>query len=93
MSRSQWKPPYVNYDLVSNVLSNQNKSIIRTTSRSSTILPSFIGFTFEVHTGKAYTKVYIDEKMVGRKLGEFALTRKIGKIHEKKMKKNKTGKK
>jgi len=56
-------------------------------------LPSFIGFTFEVHTGKAYTKVYIDEKMVGRKLGEFALTRKIGKIHEKKMKKNKTGKK
>lgn len=87
MARSQWKPAYVNYNLISDILKNKNKSIIRTTSRSSTILNSFIGFTFEVHTGKSYTTVYIEEKMVGRKLGEFALTRKVGKIHEKKNKK------
>jgi small subunit ribosomal protein S19 len=58
-------------------------------SRSSIILQSFIGLTFEVYTGKQYTKVYIDEKMVGHKLGEFAFTRKLGKIHEKKVKKEK----
>jgi small subunit ribosomal protein S19 len=58
-------------------------------SRSSIILQSFIGLTFEIYTGKSYTKVYIDEKMVGHKLGEFAFTRKLGKIHEKKKVKKK----
>lgn len=93
MSRSLWKPPYVNYFLISQILKNQNRAVIRTNSRSSTILPSFIGFIFEIHTGKSYTKVYIEEKMVGHKLGEFSLTRKIGKIHDKKGKKNKSLKK
>jgi small subunit ribosomal protein S19 len=67
-----------------NILNNKNRSIIRTKSRSSTILQSFIGLIFEVYTGKSYTKIYIDEKMVGHKLGEFSFTRKLGKIHEKK---------
>jgi ribosomal protein S19 len=62
-------------------------------SRSSFILPSFIGLVFEVYTGKSYTKVYIEEKMVGHKLGEFSYTRKIGKIHFKKGKTSKVGKK
>jgi len=42
---------------------------------------SFIGLTFEVYNGKNYNKVYIEEKMIGRKLGEFVFTRKLGKIH------------
>jgi small subunit ribosomal protein S19 len=47
-------------------------------------LQSFVGLTFQVYTGKSYTNVYIEEKMVGHKLGEFAFTRKLGRIHEKK---------
>ena len=89
MARSKWKPPYVNYYLMNSILKNKNRSVIRTMSRSSTILPSFIGLLFEVHTGKTFTKFYIDEKMIGHKLGEFAFTRKVGKIHIKKTKKNK----
>ena len=46
----------------------------------------------DISSGKPYTKVYIDEKMVGHKLGEFAYTRKLGKIHEKKKVKKKTRK-
>lgn len=84
MARSIWKPQYVDYNLVNNILKNKNRMIIRTMSRSSTILQSYIGLLFEVYTGKSYTKVYIEEKMVGHKLGEFAFTRKLGKIHEKK---------
>lgn len=93
MARSKWKVPYIDYKLFENLLKNQDRSIIRTNSRSSTILPFFIGFTFEVYNGKSYNKIYIDEKMVGHKLGEFSFTRKIGKIHEKKNKKLKTNKK
>lgn len=84
MVRSIWKPNYLDYNLVNTVLNNRSKGIVRTMSRSSTILQSFVGLTFEVYTGKSYTKIYIDEKMVGHKLGEFSFTRKIGKIHEKK---------
>jgi len=84
MSRSKWKAPYVHFAILDNIIKNQKRSIIRTKSRSSVILQSFIGLVFEVYTGRSYSKVYIDEKMVGHKLGEFAYTRKIGKIHEKK---------
>jgi small subunit ribosomal protein S19 len=83
----------VHFAILDNIIKNQKRSIIRTKSRSSVILQSFIGLVFEVYTGRSYSKVYIDEKMVGHKLGEFAYTRKIGKIHEKKMKKLKSTKK
>lgn len=89
MARSKWKVPFVNYNLLNTIVKNQNRTIIRTKSRSSTILQSFIGLVFEVYSGRTYNKVYIDEKMVGHKLGEFVFTRKIGRIHEKKGKKNK----
>jgi small subunit ribosomal protein S19 len=56
-------------------------------------LQSFIGLVIEVYTGRSYNKVYIEEKMVGHKLGEFSFTRKMGRIHEKKNKKSKTSKK
>jgi len=86
MVRSVWKPPYVHYQLLDAIIKNKSRTIIRTKSRSSTILESFIGMIFEVYTGRMYNKVYINEKMVGHKLGEFSFTRKLGKIHQKKVK-------
>lgn len=93
MTRSNWKAPFVDYILVETILANKNRIVIRTMSRSSTILKSFIGLIFEVYTGKTYSKVYIDEKMVGHKLGEFSYTRKLGRIHDKKNKKGIVNKK
>jgi small subunit ribosomal protein S19 len=52
-----------------------NRSPIRTWSRRCTIVPEFIGITFEVHNGKIFHKVFITEEMVGHKLGEFSPTR------------------
>ena len=89
MARSKWKAPFVNYTLLDDIIKNSNRSVIRTKSRSSVILQSFIGLVIEVYTGRTYNKVYIDEKMVGHKLGEFSFTRKMGKVHEKKIKKGK----
>ncbi len=51
---------------------------IRTWSRRSTIHPEMVGLTFEVHNGRRFDKVYVNESMVGHKLGEFALTRRFG---------------
>lgn len=87
MARSKWKAPYVHYTLLDKIISNSNRTVIRTKSRSSTILQSFIGLVVEVYTGRTYNKVYIEEKMVGHKLGEFSFTRKMGRVHEKKFKK------
>ena len=52
-----------------------DKKVIRTWSRSSTILPAFVGHTIAVHDGRKHVPVYITEDMVGHKLGEFAPTR------------------
>jgi len=90
MTRSQWKAPYVDYNLLESILKNKHRLVVRTKARSSTILPAFVGLVFEVYTGRQYTKLYIDEKMVGHKLGEFSFTRKLGRIHEKKNKGKKT---
>ncbi len=86
MVRSLWKPSYVHYHIIATILKKKSKGtiIIKTMSRSSTILYSFIGIIFYVYTGRTYTKFTIEERMVGHKLGEFSFTRKIGKIHEKK---------
>ena len=80
MARSKWKSPYINYNLLKNIL--KGKKIIKTNSRSTIILPSFIGLTIMIHNGKKYKSLYIQETMVGHKLGEFAFTRKVGKIHK-----------
>jgi small subunit ribosomal protein S19 len=53
----------------------QNRSVIKTWSRASTILPDMIGMTFGVHDGRRHIPVFVTENMVGHKLGEFALTR------------------
>lgn len=78
MSRSVKKGPYVHESLVKkiNALNEANeKKVIKTWSRSSTILPDFVSHTIAVHDGRKHVPVYITEDMVGHKLGEFAPTR------------------
>ena len=79
MSRSVKKGPYVDERLIKKVekfkdLKN-NKELIKTYSRSCTVIPDFIGATICVHDGRKHVAVYITEAMVGHKLGEFAPTR------------------
>ena len=78
MSRSVKKGPFVQEKLLAKIeaLNAANdKKIIRTWSRSSTILPAFVGHTIAVHDGRKHVPVYVTEDMVGHKLGEFAPTR------------------
>lgn len=78
MSRSLKKGPYVDPKLQQKVeaLNKANqKKVVKTWSRSSTITPDFVGHTFAVHNGNKFIPVYIQEAMVGHKLGEFAPTR------------------
>ncbi|MCH7999057.1 MAG: 30S ribosomal protein S19 [Chloroflexi bacterium] len=78
MSRSTKKGPYADPKLmekVEKVLRSGEKTVIRTWSRRSTILPEMVGLTFGVHDGRRHVPIFITENMVGHKLGEFALTR------------------
>jgi small subunit ribosomal protein S19 len=78
MSRSTKKGPYVLPSLMKKVVSMQRsnqKAIIKTWSRASTVLPDMVGLTFGVHDGRRHVPVYVTENMVGHKLGEFAPTR------------------
>ena len=78
MSRSLKKGPFVDEKLYKKVVAmneSNEKSVIKTWSRSSTIFPEFIGHTFAVHDGRKHIPVYVTEDMVGHKLGEFATTR------------------
>jgi len=79
MTRSKWKSPFVDYNLFINIL--KKKKYIKTRSRSTIILPNFIGLTISVYNGCRYKNLHITEKMIGHKLGEFVFTRKVGKIH------------
>lgn len=78
MPRSVSKGPFVEEKLLKRVEkmnSSNEKKIIKTWSRRSTIVPDMIGHTFAVHNGKKFIPVYISENTVGHKLGEFAPTR------------------
>ena len=78
MSRSVKKGPFVQEALLTKVQvlnSRNDKKVVKTWSRSSTILPEFVGHTFAVHNGNKFIPVYVTENMVGHKLGEFAHTR------------------
>ncbi len=80
MSRSSKKIPYVSYSLLKKVQDPQARSRqIKTWSRRSTIYRQFVGCKFAVYNGKIFIPVYVTEDMVGRKLGEFSLTRKLPK--------------
>jgi len=78
MSRSIKKGPFIDAKLlkkVEAVIRSGQKAIIKTWSRSSTILPQMVGLTIGVHDGRRHVPIFITENMVGHKLGEFALTR------------------
>ena len=78
MSRSLKKAPYVEKKLFDRVVAmneKNEKKVLKTWSRSSTIFPEFVGHTIAVYDGRKHVPVYVTEDMVGHKLGEFALTR------------------
>lgn len=78
MSRSLKKGPFIHQGLLKNIeeMNEKNeKKVIKTWSRASTIFPQMIGHTIAVHDGRKHVPVYVTEDMVGHKLGEFALTR------------------
>jgi small subunit ribosomal protein S19 len=80
MTRSLRKGPYIDERLAKKVLvlnETSKKMVIKTWSRSCTVLPEFVGHTFGVHNGKAHTPVFVTEDMIGHKLGEFAATRRF----------------
>ncbi|MDP4179017.1 MAG: 30S ribosomal protein S19 [Bacillota bacterium] len=78
MGRSVKKGPFVHEGLLKKIVEmnkSNEKKVVKTWSRSSTIFPQMIGHTIAVHDGRKHVPVYISEDMVGHKLGEFALTR------------------
>jgi small subunit ribosomal protein S19 len=80
MGRSLKKGPFIADSLLRKVEKQNDtddKSVIKTWSRASTILPMMIGHTIAVHNGKTHVPVFITEQMVGHKLGEFAPTRPV----------------
>jgi len=80
MSRSLKKGPFTDDHLIKKVadMNDKNeKKVVRTWSRRSTIQPQFVGHTLAVHNGKKFIPVYITENMVGHKLGEFSPTRQF----------------
>ncbi len=79
MSRSTKKGPFVDAKLLKKViaLAPEDKTVIKTWARSSSISPEMVGKTIAVHNGKTHVPVFITENMVGHKLGEFSPTRKF----------------
>ena len=78
MARSIKKGPYVEQSLerkVRRAVEQNDKKVIKTWSRRSTITPDMVGFTFAVHNGREFMPVFVTENMVGHKLGEFSPTR------------------
>jgi small subunit ribosomal protein S19 len=89
MARSIKKGPFVDDHLqkkVSNALQSNDRKLIKTWSRRSTITPEFVSLSFAVHNGHKFVTVFVTENMVGHKLGEFAPTRSFhGHAGDKKM--------
>jgi small subunit ribosomal protein S19 len=78
MARSIKKGPFVDthlQDKVSAAISSNDRKLIKTWSRRSTVTPEFVGLSFAVHNGHKFVTVFVTENMVGHKLGEFAPTR------------------
>jgi small subunit ribosomal protein S19 len=78
MARSLKKGPFCDAHLEKKITvakETNDKKVIKTWSRRSTVLPDFVGLTLAVHNGKKFVPVFVSENMVGHKLGEFALTR------------------
>jgi len=80
MARSTKKGPFVDGHLQSRVEAmnaRNEKKVLRTWSRRSTVIPEMVGHTIAVHNGKKFIPVYVSENMVGHKLGEFSFTRQF----------------
>ena len=78
MSRSTKKGPFIDAKLLKKVEAARRggeRTVIRTWSRASTVMPQMVGLTIAVHDGRRHVPIYVTENMVGHKLGEFALTR------------------
>jgi len=78
MARSLKKGPFIDKhleDKITKASQTQNKKVIKTWSRRSTITPEFVGHTLAIHNGKKFLPIFMTENMVGHKLGEFAPTR------------------
>ncbi|WP_319472019.1 30S ribosomal protein S19 [uncultured Pseudodesulfovibrio sp.] len=78
MPRSLKKGPFIDGHLIKKVevaAENQDRRVIKTWSRRSTIIPEMVGVTFAVHNGRKFIPVFVTENMVGHKLGEFSPTR------------------
>ncbi|MDA7494819.1 30S ribosomal protein S19 [Candidatus Gracilibacteria bacterium] len=78
MTRSLKKGPFIDERLVKKVVAMNDsgkKGVIKTWSRSCTVIPEFVGHTLGVHNGKVHVPVFVTEDMVGHKLGEFSMTR------------------
>ncbi len=87
MGRSVKKGPFIDHHLANKVekaRATNDKKVIKTWSRRSTVLPDMVGLTFAVHNGRKFVPVYITENMIGHKLGEFAPTRTFNGHAEKK---------
>jgi small subunit ribosomal protein S19 len=82
MGRSKWKGPFLN---------NRTKKVhtknLEIMGRNSLIVPSFVGFTYNVHNGKNYFEISVNENMIGHKFGEFCFTRAKFFYKKKKLKK------
>ncbi len=81
MSRSLKKGPYVDVKLARTLpgLSTDDRTVVKTWARASTVTPEMVSRTIAVHNGRVHVPVFISENMVGHKLGEFAPTRKFRK--------------
>jgi len=78
MARSTKKGPFIDKHLqvkIEDMNTRNEKKVVRTWSRRSTVIPEMVGHTLAVHNGKKFVPVYVTENMVGHKLGEFAPTR------------------
>ncbi len=78
MTRSLKKGPYIDEKLLKKIIAinrGGDRRVIKTWARRSTISPEFVGHTLAIHNGNKFIAIYINENMVGHKLGEFALTR------------------
>jgi small subunit ribosomal protein S19 len=84
MSHSKWKGPFTDQYLIKKIgrvialskIRKKQNIVIRTWSRRSTVLPSFVGYTFQIYNGNIFKNITINQDMVGHKLGEFVPTRK-----------------
>lgn len=78
MSRSLRKGPYIDQKLLRRILeitSSGERRVVKTWARRSTVSPEMVGHTLAVHNGNKFIPIYVNENMVGHKIGEFALTR------------------